>query len=165
MDHLGYVGYGGFWRAIEDDLFSFGKIIDRDAAVWKGTVSGEDGECNYDDVEWRNAGTWSGTAILWACYATNPLNTKIYNIREVAEMGSTTQINPPDAGATVTIVHTDAIGVVMADGITPLGGDHTQDNPQPSENDYCLSILIQYGNFKFYSGGDLDGSYSSSAFG
>jgi hypothetical protein len=80
-------------------------------------------------------------------------------------MGSTTQISPPDAGATVTIVHTDAIGVVMADGITSLAGDHTKDAVAPSENDYCISLLIEYGNFKFYSGGDLDGSYSSSSYG
>ncbi len=60
---MGYVGYGGFWRAIEFDLFTFGKIIDRNAAVYKGDVN-NNGACDYEDIEWRNAGTYSGTATL-----------------------------------------------------------------------------------------------------
>jgi hypothetical protein len=34
MDHIGYVGYGGFWWLITSGAMTFGRLIDRDGAVW-----------------------------------------------------------------------------------------------------------------------------------
>ncbi len=53
---------------------------------------------------------WSFSRPLQVCYATDPANTKIYPIREVATLGSS-QVTPPDAGARVTIVSVYGKGV------------------------------------------------------
>ncbi|MCP5097216.1 MAG: hypothetical protein GY943_16840, partial [Chloroflexi bacterium] len=102
LDHIGYAGYGGFWGLIETHGVTFGKFIDRDAGSWVdgsggGTV---DGLCDPDlEIVWNNAGTVSGTSRNWLCYATNSANCNSYNVREVGIVGSTTQIDPPDANA------------------------------------------------------------------
>ena len=70
LDHLGYVGYGGFWWLITTGALTFGKIIDRDGAAWVG-----DGPCvlpdsgplppeTLDQMEFRNIGTSGGTGEL-----------------------------------------------------------------------------------------------------
>ena len=168
LDHIGYAGYGGFWGLIETHGVSFNQFIDRDAGTWVdgsggGTV---DGICDPDfEIVWHNAGTVSGTSRNWLCYATNPANTNIYNVREIAVVNSTTQINPPDANATVTIVQVDADGIKMSDGITPLQGDHTGMSAPPSENDYSIGIKIRYGTIDYATSGDSDGEYATSSFG
>ena len=139
----------------------FDKIVDRDAGVWAdGTGGGAaDGLCDPDlEIVWHNAGTQSGTARNWLCYATNPANSNIYPIRQLAQLGSTTQIDPPDANATVTIVQVDADDVMMADGVTPLQGDHTGMALPPSENDYSIGLKIRYGLLDYATAGDSDGS-------
>ena len=85
-----------------------------------------------------------------------------------------------------------AQGVVMEDGVTPLTGDNRNygappepqinildqpgwfaswcanlktrggADPPPSENDYCIALVIRHGNFSYFTGGDLDGTYSRS---
>ena len=75
-----------------------------------------DGICDpNNEIEWHNAGTFSGTATKWLCYATDPAN-EIYKFREVAELCSASQIAPPDTLASVKIITTDGIGAVQADG-------------------------------------------------
>ncbi len=167
LDHIGYAGYGGFWGLMETHGVSFNKFIDRDSGSWVdgsggGTV---DGLCDPNlEIVWNNAGTVSGTSRNWLCYVTNPANTNIYGIREIAVVGSTTQINPPDANATVTIVQSDADGVMESDGITPLQGDHTGESVPPSENDYSIGIKIRYGTIDYATSGDSDGVYNTSSF-
>ncbi len=168
LDHIGYAGYGGFWALMEVEGITFDKIIDRDSGVWVDGANGgaADGLCDPDlEIVWHNAGTQSGTARNWICYATNPANTNIYPIRELAQLGSTTQIDPPDAGAVVEIVQVDADGVVMADGVTPLQGDHTNDPLPPSENDYSIGLKIRFGQIDYATAGDSDGEYNTSQFG
>lgn len=168
LDHIGYAGYGGFWSLIEEEGITFDKIIDRDAGVWVdgsggGTV---DGVCDIDkEIVWHNAGTLSNTATRWLCYATDPANTNIYNWRELAQLGSTIQIDPPDANVTVEIIQVDASGVMMDDGVTPVPGDHTTDPLPPSENDYSITLKITYGTIDYITGGDTDGEYATSGWG
>eukprot|EP00040_Diaphanoeca_grandis_P026992 m.152359 g.152359 ORF g.152359 m.152359 type:complete len:409 (+) comp30803_c0_seq1:179-1405(+) len=162
VDHLGYAGYGGFWCLIETGLLDFGKILDRDGGVWKPP---SDGVCNESYIEWHNVGTTSGTAVNWICYATDPANHKIYNIREVAEFQTSHQVNPPDVGAKVTVVAVDGMGAVMKDGVTPVSGNHYNDALPPSENDFCIGFLIEFGSFSYLTAGDLDGEYATSSFG
>lgn len=167
LDHIGYVGYGGFWGLIETEGITFDQIIDRDAGVWTdGTGGGTtDGLCDADlEIVWHNAGTQSGTARNWLCYATNSANTNIYPIREIADLGSTTQIDPPDSGATVTIVQVDADSVMMSNGTTPMQGDHTGMSLPPSENDYSIGLKIRYGIIDYATAGDSDGEYATSEF-
>lgn len=168
LDHIGYAGYGGFWGLLENEGITFDKIVDRDAGTWVDGHGGgaADGLCDPDlEIVWHNAGTVSGTARNWLCYATNPANTNIYNIREIAQVGSTTQIDPPDTDAVVEIVQTDADGIVMSDGVTPLQGDHTGMSTPPSENDYSIGIKIRYGLIDYATAGDSDGVYDTSQWG
>lgn len=168
LDHIGYAGYGGFWGLIENEGITFDKIIDRDAGVWVDGAGGgaTDGLCDPDlEIVWHNAGTQSGTSRNWLCYATNPANTNIYPIREVAQVGSTTQIDPPDANAVVEIVQADADGIMLSDGTTPVQGDHTADPVPPSENDYSIGIKIRYGLIDYATAGDSDGEYATSQWG
>lgn len=167
LDHMGYAGYGGFWWLIENNLITFGKIVDRDAGVWKGdgynngTVN-ED--CDPAEIEWHNVGTIGGTAERWVCYVSDPRNTKVFPIYEIAKMSSTTQVQPPDKNAKVTVLLLDAVGVKQVDGV-PVSGDRVNQKNPPSENDYCIGYLIQFGSFSYVTAGDTDGEYTTSPFG
>jgi len=164
LDHIGYAGYGGFWHLIEKENIQFGKIIDRDAGQWVDYNS--DGLCDPDtEIQWNVVGTFSGTAANWLCYATDPANQKIYGIREIAELCSTTQINPPDTNGFVQIVSVDAIGAYMIDGTTPVTGNYSSWSVPPSENDFSVGLLVGFGNFRYVTMGDLDGDYDTSSYG
>jgi len=162
LDHLGYVGYGGIWGLLEKQGIQFGKVVDRDAGTW--IDRNKDLKCDSDtEISWHNAGTFSGTASKWLCYATDPAQ-KIYPIREIAKLCSTSQIRPPDTKAKVTVVTVDAIGAKSISGVS-LSGDHTKDSLPPSENDYSVGITVEFGDFKYATMGDLDGDYATSGFG
>ena len=168
LDHIGYAGYGGFWGLIETHGITFDKIIDRNAGAWVDGFGGGtvDGICDPDlEIQWYNAGTQSGTSRNWLCYATGSANMNIYPIREIAQLGSTTQIDPPDAGGIVEIVQVDGDGVMMVDGVTPIQGDHTADPVPPSENDYSIAIKIRFGTIDYATAGDSDGEYATSQWG
>jgi len=158
LDHLGYAGIGGLWNLIENYGYSFKKIIDRDSGRW--VDKNHDGQCGDDEIVYNNVGTLSTTSTAWICYATDP-NSKIYKIREIAKLCSSTQINPPDKGATVTIVSVDAYGANMPDGRT-VQGDHHNETLPPSENDYSIGLIARFGDFTFSTFGDLDGEYAKS---
>jgi len=155
---------------------TFGKIIDRDGGVWRG-----DGPCELpnsgpldpeliDQIAFTNIGTTGGTSDRWICWATDPRNEDIYALREVAVEGSS-QFDPPDEGSSVEVIITDALGVKMVDGVSPVYGDQRfwRDNNDrilpPSENDYCIALVIRHGAFSYFTGGDLDGVYSVSSWG
>jgi hypothetical protein len=168
LDHIGYAGYGGFWGLIETRGITFDKIVDRNAGAWVDGFGGGtlNGNCDADlEIQWYNAGTQSGTSRNWLCYATNSANTNIYPIREIAQLGSTTQIDPPDSGAVVEIVQVDGDGVLLADGTTPIQGDHTADPVPPSENDYSIALKIRFGTIDYATAGDSDGEYATSQWG
>jgi len=162
LDHIGYVGYGGLWALLEVHGYTVGKLVDRDAGTW--VDSNSNGICEDDtEIVWYNAGTTSGTASNWLCYVTNPANASTVN-REVAVVNSTTQIDL-GPGVTVKVVQRDAENVLMADGVTPLRGDHTTDPLPPSENDYSIGLKITYGQLDYATAGDSDGEYATSEFG
>ena len=169
LDHMGYVGYGGIWGLLNKYGITCDKLIDREAGQWNdinanGTFDkGEIKWSNAGEIEWINAGTTSGTGEKWVAWVTDP-NSDIYPKREAAVLGSTDQIKLGD-GVKVTIVQVNAEGVKMKDGKTPLTGDHTADNLPPSENDYSITLWIQYKDFDYIFGGDTDGEYSESDFG
>ncbi|MEN8240296.1 MAG: lamin tail domain-containing protein [Chloroflexota bacterium] len=164
LDHMGYAGYGGIWSLLEEQGITTDAIIDRDGGVWDD--ANQDNICDPDlEIVWHNAGTTSGTGRNWACWVTDP-NTLGGQVRELAQLGSSTQIDLGIAnGVTVKIVQVDADGVMMADGITPVQGDHTADSLPPSENDYSITVWINWGKFDFVSGGDTDGEYATSSYG
>lgn len=99
----------------------------------------------------------------WICYTTSPTSTNINPVRELAVIGSTTQIDPPDVGAVVKIVAADAAGAVMADGSTPVSGNQVLSSCPPNENDYSIGFLLSYRGFRYAAFGDLDGEWTSAA--
>lgn len=164
LDHMGYAGYGGIWSLLEEQGITAGALIDRDGGVWSDANS--DGICDPDlEVVWHNAGTVSGTARNWICWATDP-STIGGQLRQTAQIDSTTQIDlGSSAGLTTKIVQVDAQGVMMADGVTPVAGDHTADAVPTSENDYSITVWLNWGAFDYVTGGDTDGEYATSSFG
>ena len=164
LDHMGYAGYGGIWSLLEQQGITADVLIDRDGGTWVDANS--DGICDPDlEVVWHNAGTVSGTARNWVCWATDP-TTIGGQIRQVAQINSTTQIDLGLAdGVTVKVVQVDAQGVMQMDGVTPVAGDHTLDALPTSENDYSITIWLNWGKFDFVAGGDTDGEYTTSSFG
>lgn len=164
LDHMGYAGYGGIWSLVEQQGITADVLIDRDGGVWQDT--NHDGICDPDlEVVWHNAGTVSGTARNWVCWATDP-STAGGQIRQLAQIDSTTQIDLGLAeGLTVKIVQVDAQGVLQADGVTPVAGDHTLDALPTSENDYSITLWFNWGKFDYVAGGDTDGEYAVSTYG
>lgn len=85
----------------------------------------------------------------------------MYPLRETADLCSSTQINPPDADTTVTIISADGIGCYSANGTT-IATNLVGTSYPPSENDYSIGILIQFGKFSYVTSGDLTGQYTIS---
>lgn len=159
LDHIGYPGYGGIWGLLEKFNFTAGRLVDRDHGVWKGAAAGA---CAEDTIEWHNAGALSTMSVKWVCWVTDPANTRVYPVREPAQIGSTTQIAPPDEGASVMIVAADAKGTMMKDGATPVSGDNRNASCVPNENDYSVGAILRYRKFTYGFFGDLDGEYAGS---
>lgn len=164
LDHMGYAGYGGIWSLLEQQGITADVLIDRDGGTWVDTNS--DNICDPDlEIVWHNAGTVSGTGRNWACWVTDP-TTLGGQIRQIAQINSTTQIDLGLAdGVTVKVVQVDAQGVMQADGVTPVAGDHTLEAVPPSENDYSITLWLNWGKFDFVAGGDTDGEYATSSYG
>ena len=156
LDHVGYAGYGGFWALIEKHGYRFKKFIDRDSGA---IINASRTDCKDDNIKFANMGSFSGTGRNWICYATNPANKNIYNVREIAQICSKTQINPPDVGAEAVIVSGDAYGAVAQDGKTSLQGDHRGDECPSNENDFSVGFLLRFRRFTYAFFGDLDGEY------
>lgn len=160
MDHIGYAGENGFWYLMEKAGFKFKKFIDRNS----GTIKNANEACeDEDDINWNIVGTTSSTAVKWLCYATNSkVSNNIYNVRKIAQPCSNL-ITPPDSDSNVEIVIVDALGTTF-DGQS-ISRD-TRNDPKPaSENDYSISLRIQYGDFVYATAGDLDGQNEASSYG
>ena len=63
------------------------------------------------------------------------------------------------------MVQVDAQGVMQVDGVTPVAGNHTLDTLPTSENDYSITLWLNWGKFDYVTGGDTDGEYATSSFG
>ncbi|MGH2544300.1 MAG: lamin tail domain-containing protein, partial [Ardenticatenaceae bacterium] len=160
VDHMGYVGYGGFWGLLEEHGVTATALLDRDGGTW--VDSNSDGICDPElEIIYHNMGTLSGTAKNWLCYATDS-RTSAGSIRQILPLGTVIDFGD---GVTMELVMRDAAGVMQADGVTPVAGDHTGDPLPPSENDYSQTFLIRYNNLQFLTGGDTDGEYATSEFG
>lgn len=158
LDHIGYVGYGGIWALLEEHGVTAGALLDRDSGVW--VDANHDNICDPDlEIVWHNAGTVSGTARNWLCYATDP-STIGGAIRQVLPIGSLIDFGD---GVTMELVMQDAAGVMQSDGFTSVGGDHTAESLPPSENDYSQNWLIRYGSLDILTGSDTDGEYAVSS--
>ncbi|ELP91327.1 competence protein comec, putative, partial [Entamoeba invadens IP1] len=71
-------------------------------------------------------------------------------------------ITPPDVDSTVDIIGVNANGVL--DNSQVLTGDHRSEQYPPSENDYTIALRIQFGDFVYFTAGDLDGEDSKSSY-
>jgi beta-lactamase superfamily II metal-dependent hydrolase len=164
LDHMGYAGHGGIWSLLEEQGITTDAIIDRDGGEWVDGNS--DDICDPDtEIVWHNAGTVSGTARNWVCWTDDP-TTLGGQVHELAVLGSTTQIDLGiSAGVTTTIVQVDADGVMQDGGLVPVAGDHTADATPPSENDYSITLWINWNMFDYVAAGDSDGQYDTSSFG
>ena len=160
LDHMGYAGKGGIWGLLNTYGITTDHLIDRDAGFWQDI--NQNGTYDKGEIIWKTAGTTSGTGEKWIAWVTDP-KSDIYPKREAAKLGSTDQIKLGD-GVKVTVVQVNAQGVKMKDG-TPIKGDQTKAKMPPSENDYSITLLIQYKDFDYVFGGDTDGEYSESSFG
>jgi beta-lactamase superfamily II metal-dependent hydrolase len=184
LDHIGYPGnpsdttaYGnGLYRLLHPDLLGFtvGQLLDRDAGTW--TDSNRNGSCEVgtssepsNEVAWHNAGTTSQTSRRFICWLYGPdgqrdrahIQGKVVRLSDDAAFPSLDL----GTGVSATIVQANAKGVLQADGVTPVSGDHTTAAVPPSENDYSVALRVQYGDYVYGTAGDSDGEYAQSSFG
>ncbi|KAH3768060.1 hypothetical protein Pelo_151 [Pelomyxa schiedti] len=157
-DHIGSVNKGGMWYLMEVEGISFRQFIDRDAGTWSD-ADGDD-YCDFSEVSWQNVGKVVDSMDYWLCYMQDP-STSVNSVRETASLCSSTQINPPDADATVTIISADGAGAFTKTGESLHANLSGLECP-PSENDYSIGILLQLGDFSYFSIGDTSGVYSTS---
>jgi beta-lactamase superfamily II metal-dependent hydrolase/uncharacterized protein YcfL len=99
-------------------------------------------------------GDISGTFTNWKEYLEGPGQLKL---NPVTTVEGTNQV---DLGAGVTFK------IVALDGNEALlAGDFHGDSNPPSENDYSIGVVLSYGNFDEWIGGDLSGHYEVDGFG
>lgn len=184
LDHIGYPGNpndttnvgNGLWQLLHPDheAFTVGTLIDHDAAGWVDTNS--DGDCDVGtsaspstEVVWHNAGTVSQTSRRFVCWLYGPdgQRDRLHIEGRVLRLDNSTPWPSFDLGTGVTaqVLQANAKGVMQADGVTPVSGDHTTATYPPSENDYSIAIRFQYGAYRYATAGDLDGEYTISGFG
>jgi beta-lactamase superfamily II metal-dependent hydrolase len=185
LDHVGYAGnphdttaYGnGLWELLHPDRIGFtvGTLVDRDGGTW--VDSNGDGDCEVGtnaspspDVVWHNAGTSSSTSRRWICWLYGPdgqrdrlhVQGRVLTLTNDLPAWPSFDLGP---GVTAEVVQANAKGVLQADGVTPVSGDHTGAPLPPSENDYSVAVRIAYGDYAYATAGDADGEYSTSSFG
>lgn len=184
LDHIGYAANpndtstvgNGIYRLLAPagEDFSVGTLIDRDGGVWRDTNA--DGDCDVgtsanpsDEIEWHNAGTTSQTARRFVCWLYGPAGqADRANIDgHVLRLANTSPWPTLDLGPGVSaaVVQANAKGVMQANGVTPVSGDHTTAATPPSENDYSVALKVAYGKFEYATAGDTDGEYATSGFG
>lgn len=95
-------------------------------------------------------GTTSGTFDNWKLYLEGDGAAKLNPV--VAVEGS----SQVDLGPGVVF---DIIGVDGNGALIP--GDFSQDPAPPSENDYSIGVVVRYGDFDEWIGGDMDGEFAA----
>jgi beta-lactamase superfamily II metal-dependent hydrolase len=184
LDHIGYASNPNDTQTVGNGLyrlltpagegFTVGTLFDRDAGVWRD--SNGDGDCDVgtsatpsDEIEWHNAGTTSQTGRRWICWLYGPAAQpdRAHIQGRVTRLVDSAPWPALDLGAGVAaaIVQANAKGVLQADGVTPVGGDHTAAATPPSENDYSVGLKLTYGKFEYATAGDTDGEYATSGHG
>ena len=99
-------------------------------------------------------GDISGTFTNWKTYLEGIGQAKL---NPVTASEGTSQVNL-GTGVTFNIVTHDGNGAIIA-------GNFSGDVSPPSENDYSIGVVLSYGNFDEWIGGDLDGQYEIGGFG
>lgn len=188
LDHIGYAGvpddsqdYGnGLYQLLTPESegglgFTVGQLIDRDGGVW--VDDNGDGNCDVGtssdpapEFAWHNAGTTSQTARRWICWLHGPdgqpdrahIEGKVLTLSNDMTSWPTLDLGN---GAVAEIVQANAKGVMQADGVTPVSGDHTTADVPPSENDYSIGVRLSYGDYAYATAGDNDGEYNTSTWG
>lgn len=185
LDHIGYAGnphdttaYGnGIWELLHPDRLGFtvGTLIDRDGGRF--VDSNGDGDCEIGtaadpspDVRFTNAGTVSQTARRWICWLHGPagqrdrlhIQGRVLTLTNDLAQWPAFDMGP---GVQAQVLQANAKGVMQADGVTPVSGDHTAAPIPPSENDYSIAIRFSYGEYQYATAGDTDGVYATSGFG
>ena len=96
----------------------------------------------------------------YLCYSANTkYPTKLSSVREGAKICSTSQIEPPDEGAEVQIIISDAYGIKDSNG-NLISKDRRSDSSPPDENCYSIALRIQYKDFVYITSGGLTGKLS-----
>ncbi len=99
-------------------------------------------------------GTTSGTFDNWKTYLEGAGQAKLNPVIAVEGTGQM------DLGGGVVV------DIVAVDGNGDLAtGIFTGDPAPPSENDYSIGVVIRYGVFDEWIGGDMDGEYSDGGYG
>ena len=154
VDHMGGYKKGGFWYLVEKKGFTVGKFLKRNAGTYKGSsMSG----CSKSKVTWKYVGKIAESSAKFLCYATGPnMKTKLSKVAENAHRCNDKQITPPDAGAKVTVLIRDALGVKQNNG-KKLSRNSMKEKVPVGENDFSICMRIQYGDFVYATCGDLSG--------
>jgi beta-lactamase superfamily II metal-dependent hydrolase len=183
LDHIGYAGNpgdtgnvgNGLWQLLHPDhqAFTVGALIDRDAGDWVDLNDNDSCEVGTtaspsNEVVWHNAGTVSQTSRRFICWLYGPAGQRdrLHIEGNVVRLVNTAPWPSFDLGPGVTaaVLQANAKGVMQADGVTPVAGDHSTAQFPPSENDYSVAVKVQYGEHRYATAGDLDGEYSISGF-
>eukprot|EP01106_Pelomyxa_sp_JSP_P006759 TRINITY_DN2091_c0_g1_i1.p1 TRINITY_DN2091_c0_g1~~TRINITY_DN2091_c0_g1_i1.p1 ORF type:complete len:389 (-),score=94.16 TRINITY_DN2091_c0_g1_i1:163-1329(-) len=156
QDHIGTAYTDGIWAAVHDLGLTIGKkVIDRNSGTWKDDDL--DGVCRGEgELNWKYMGQHGDVATEFMCWVQNPDSTKVYSKRETAVLCSTTQIDPPDALATVTITAANGQGVYTPSG-DPIAANWVGTTNPPGENDFSIGLRVQYGDFVYSTSGDQSG--------
>lgn len=185
LDHIGYAGNpndtsslgNGIYQLLNpaDIGWTVGTLIDRDGGTWDDLD--DDDSCSVGtsaapsaEVVWHNAGTVSQTSRRWICWLYGPdgqpdrahIEGRVQTLTNAMSSWPTYDLGP---GVTAEVLQANAKGVMLADGVTPVAGDHTGATHPPSENDYSIAIRFQYGDYVYATAGDTDGEYDTSSFG
>lgn len=154
-DHHGRYGQGGIWYLIEKEGFKFKKFISRSVGSYKGSSFSK---CSENTIDWNFIGQSSQNTVNFVCYATSKKDqTKLSKIREVANLCSTSQISPSDAGAEVQIIMRDAYGCKDSGGKLVTDCKYNA-NGSPNENDFSICLRVVFGQFVYSTCGDLSGN-------
>lgn len=185
LDHIGYAGnphdttaYGnGIYELLDPAQLGFtvGTLVTRDAGYWAD--SNGDGDCEVGtnaspsaDVVYTNAGTMSSTGRRWICWLYGPdgqpdranIEGRVLTLSNDLTSWPSFDLGP---GVTAEVLQANAKGVMQADGVTPVSGDHVDEPVPPSENDYSVAVKFTYGDYEYATAGDTDGEYDQSSFG
>lgn len=187
LDHIGYAGNPADTEALGNGIyqllrpagsgglgFTVGQLIDRDGGAW--TDANGNGVCDIGtsaapapEVAWHNVGTTSQTARRWICWLYGPasqadraaIDGKVLTLTN----GGTWPTLDLGGGASAAVVMSNGKGIMQADGITPVSGDHSTAATPPSENDYSTGVRVTFGGYAYATAGDSDGEYATSGFG
>ena len=153
FDHFGTKGKTGIWYLLEKKGFSVGKFLKRNVASYSGSkLSG----CSKSTLKWKYVG--QGVQTKFVCYAVSSKDkTKLSKVAENAHRCNDKQITPPDAGAKVTVLIRDALGVKSTDSGNKLYRNSMSAKTPVAENDFSVCVRLQYEQFVYSSCGDLSG--------